>query len=125
MFYAAIQGRNDEIEYYLFHGAEVNYYDEESSGPALYYAILQNHPDTVLLLLKYGADIELGYKKIVSPLFLAAEHGLSEIVRILLDHGANRDFTFFDRYPAQVALDNGYPELAQVLIGETLDTSEL
>lgn len=123
MFNAALQGRNEDIKYCLSNGAKINHYDEQLSGPALYYAVSQNHSDTVLLLLEHGADIEFGYNKIVTPLFKAAEHGYYEIVEILLDHNADKDFTFYGRSSAQVALDNGHIEVAQLLLGGIIESS--
>jgi hypothetical protein len=118
MFFAAYDGRVDDVKDCLSKGADINYYEEDVSSPALHSAVAENHPSVVNLLLREGADIELGYKRVVTPLFKAAEHGRKDMVEMLLCYNANREFTFFGRSPAQVALDNGHTEVYQMLLGE-------
>jgi ankyrin repeat protein len=63
----------------------------------LTYAITQNKPDVVIVLLENGADIEL-CTTFGSPLAIAAYHDNFDLVKLLLDRGAdiNNDYRFTD-----------------------------
>ncbi len=114
---AVIEGRSEDIESALINRAEVNSYHEVNHGTALYYAVEGNNSVGVRLLLDYGADVELGYKDIISPLYLAAHKGYYNIVEILLSYNANKEFVFFDKTPVQIAYSRGHFEVVQLLGG--------
>jgi ankyrin repeat protein len=85
---------------------------------ALHYAAFFDGPDTALLLVEHGADVnafadnDLG----VHPLNSAAAAGQREVAAILLEHGADpnaptrRGFT-----PLDAARENGDEKLAELL----------
>ena len=61
---------------------------DEGGRTCLHFAI--RHPDTVLLLLEHGADVNARERgDNATPLHVAAAHGVLESVRILLDAGAD------------------------------------
>jgi ankyrin repeat protein len=56
----------------------------------IFHAILQNNLKEVEKLLKDGIDIEQVNKDgIRTPLMLASEHGFNEIVKCLINYGAD------------------------------------
>ncbi|MBA8667986.1 ankyrin repeat domain-containing protein [Holosporaceae bacterium 'Namur'] len=79
----AVEYRNiDLAKYFLEIGADPNPFG------ALYHAVKINHKDLVDLLLKYDANPNVYYDYCV-PLVTAAFWGYKDIVKILLDHGAD------------------------------------
>lgn len=114
---AAIEGRSEDIENALINRAEVNSYDEVNHRTALYYAAEGNNSVGLRILLDHGADVELGYKDIISPLYLAAYKGYANIVEILLSYNANKEFVSIDRTPIEIAYSRGHSEVVQLLGG--------
>ena len=73
------------------HGAAVDDTDAEGCTP-LMRAVMKNHPEVAQVLLNHGADPDVIFQtgeNPLYPLFVAAISGYDEIVRILLDKGAN------------------------------------
>ena len=118
--YAAHCGKTDVVQMLISQGADVNKSDElyligwDKSGPGFFnptprgdhkgltplsHAVMKGHKDTVELLIKRGADVNLQ-----EPLVIAAEKGQIEIAKLLLTSGANIEqyvlsntFTFLRR----------------------------
>jgi uncharacterized protein len=85
---------------------------------ALHYAAFFDGPETALLLVEHGADVnafadnELG----VRPLNSAAAAGRSEVAAILLDHGADPNAPTRGGFtPLDAARENGDEKLAELL----------
>lgn len=71
------------------HGKEIlNLCDNDGSTPLLY-AVASNNEAIAKTLIDAGADVTIASKSGASPLYLAAYHGYSEAVKLLLQHGAN------------------------------------
>lgn len=83
---AAREGRDEIAALLLSQGACVNFITEESRETALSLACCAGHIDVVNLLIKSGADLELGCN---TPLMEAAQEGHLDIVNRLLEEGAN------------------------------------
>lgn len=67
-------------------------------------------------LLQYGAYPNVCQKFEITPLHLAAESGLVDIIITLLEHGANILLKNEEgKLPADLALANGHEELAEIL----------
>ncbi|KAJ5510355.1 hypothetical protein N7453_002458 [Penicillium expansum] len=80
-------GRHDIVSMLLENGADVNINGCE--GPALNIASRQGNLDIILDLLKWGADVNLNPKGFPTPLAEACYRGSREIVKVLLENGAD------------------------------------
>ncbi len=118
MFNAATLGENEYIKLALSNGADINFYHEVLLGSALYYAIGHNRTETVELLIEAGADIELGFRKEISPLFFAVDEGSAHIVKLLLKAGAQVGGinSAFGATMLHIAAKKGYFEVAKLLL---------
>lgn len=92
--YAAIAGQNIEIVRYLLDkGSDINAIYSESGSTPLDLAVITQDTEVVELLLSRGAKVDgagdLGFDYITYPLHTAISVGNVEIVRILLQYGAN------------------------------------
>jgi ankyrin repeat domain-containing protein 17 len=66
-----------------FEGADINAQTEETQETALTLACCGGFQDVVKLLIKAGADIELGCS---TPLMEAAQEGHKDLVKFLLEN---------------------------------------
>ena len=69
----------------LEYGADANAQDDGGQSP-LHHAF---DPVVATLLLSYGADVNAVVEYGWTPLFIAARHGASDAIVILLEHGAD------------------------------------
>lgn len=91
-------------------------------GTPLYIAAGHRMIDIVKLLLHFKA-----YPGFVSnslfkatPLFRAAEKGYIDIVKILLDHNADPFMSYNNETPLTIAKSNGYSDIAELVLYNTL-----
>lgn len=84
---AAQGGFADAVQLLLEPGVDVNAYDGECT--ALHRAVYFDRPQAVEVLLKHKANPNLLHKNGVSPLVEAARKNLAQIIRMLLNNGAN------------------------------------
>ncbi|MGH8456871.1 MAG: ankyrin repeat domain-containing protein [Stenotrophobium sp.] len=94
LVWAAVRGNIPAIEALLDHGAEI---DQEgpAGGNALAAAILNQQVDTVDLLIRHGANINMTYSgslKGLRPIVLAARAGNVGILNRLISRGAEVNF---------------------------------
>lgn len=76
----------------------------------------QKSLELTTLLLRHGAKVNIAQEGGWTPLHQAAAHGAKEIVRMLLDRGADRRAISTDgRTPAQMAQAGNFPEVAAIL----------
>lgn len=112
---AAMLGRLDDVQGFLAQ-------DEAAANGAgahglsiLYHASSGGSVPVAALLLDRGVDVNTG-DGANTALHAAAGHGNSEMVRWLLDHGANpevRDYE--DKTPIEIARENGHQEIVALL----------
>ena len=90
---AASNGHTEVVEFLIAHGANVNARDGDGQT-ALMYAAKRSFNETAALLLKSGAEVNVqSRKKGITALILAAGWGNEELVRTLLEHGADPTIT--------------------------------
>lgn len=99
----------------LKNGADVN--DTGKQGyTALYIAALNNHPEVVKVLLSYNPDLEITHKN-RSALTAATERGNTEVVRLLLEAGANVNHqSGQNNFPLQIAVAKNREDILRILM---------
>lgn len=145
---AARTGNMDPVTLLLGHGANVNAKDTVHEQTALMWAVLENHPGMVKLLLRWGADINAHTRVTMpkgeyvparaggasgtgiirqralptpdggmTPLLFAVRDGNTQMVRLLLDSGADLSRSSGNHTtPLLIALLNGQVGLASELL---------
>ncbi len=117
-------------------GADVNRRERFRQQSAVMWAAAQNHPDMVAFLISKGADLtvraqandwetqitsepRVQYRPTggLTPLLYAARAGCLGCVKAMVEAGADKDRPNPDGMtPMIMALDNGYPAVAQYLL---------
>lgn len=90
LMWAAANGHTEIVEYLHGKGADINARDGDNQT-ALMLATRRSYVPTVEFLLQNGAEVNVqSYKQQISALMIAAAVGSETIVRMLLDHGADK-----------------------------------
>ena len=80
---------NLDLELFLASGLNVNELSRRDKVTALQLAVTCGHKDMVKLLVAYGADIYMHEGETLAPLFIAIQKENLEMVKILLECGAD------------------------------------
>ncbi|HEX2722534.1 MAG TPA: ankyrin repeat domain-containing protein [Gemmatimonadaceae bacterium] len=134
VFHAAERFHEDALELLLSAGADVNFTGEWGNTP-LYFLLrwwdIARHPETkqgMMWLLRHGADpnVLCGQERETS-LHVAARRGQSvDIIRLLLDHGADVNTRRADgKTPWLLARRGGFDEIASMLENAGAETEPL
>ncbi|KAB0795416.1 hypothetical protein PPYR_12255 [Photinus pyralis] len=91
LIFAASYGQNAVMKFFLRRGADVNIMDKMQRTP-LYWAASRGYLLTVKVLLNHGADVNYSTKN-GSALFAAVQNEHTDIVRLLLQQGADVKIT--------------------------------
>lgn len=83
---------------------------------ALYFAVKDNHPNIVKLLLDANANIDLKHKKDFTPLYIAALKNSIEIVQLLIAKGAMNTPAASGNCALHAAAQNGNTQMIELLI---------
>lgn len=83
---AAREGHEEMVHLLLGQGANINAQTDETQETALTLACCGGFTEVADILLKGGADIELGAS---TPLMEAAQEGHLDLVKFLLENGSN------------------------------------
>jgi len=86
---AAYQGNVSTVSLLMDHKANPEIKDTANEMTALHYAVTQKHSDTVKVLLEKGANPNPEEINTYTPLFIAEQEGLDDIVAILKEHNAH------------------------------------
>lgn len=91
---------------------------DEMSG-----ALRADDPKTVRRLIEAGEAVDaIDYDSLRSPLLWASEHGYTDLVGFLLDHGANiEDWADEGESPLMLAAYEGYRDTVQLLLDRGAD----
>ena len=94
LLFAVYQYDDKLVKILLEYGANPNFLDKNGLYSPLSEACVTNRVSVAKLLLKYGADVNYQYNKSESALRVAAKGCKNfELVRLLLDNGANLNLT--------------------------------
>jgi ankyrin repeat protein len=93
MYYAAWSGITEIVELLVEKGADINVKDEWGQTPLHYMAKYDYHRNMAEFLISKGADVNAADRWGHTALSYAKEKGHTEIVELLLKHGAKEDET--------------------------------
>ena len=116
LWWAARDGRLDDVEQWLAQGEDPNAADVDGEGP-LHAAARWGHVGVVEALLAHGADPRLRALHGMTALQVAVVHAQAHTARVLLDRGADvnvRDV--FGGVPLHTAAAQGNVELVALLL---------
>jgi len=136
LYFAALFGLRDLVERLLdAHPQDLNA-EGGACGTPLCAALYEKHLDIALFLLKHGADGETSYVDRQTGLYVASSSGYVEIVRTLIDRGADLNAEckevddsewggdgYLSWTPLHVALSNERLEVAKLLLGYGTDVN--
>ena len=108
---AAEANRWDIATELLEHGADVNTRRKNNDNTPLQLAAYSGRLDIVQGLLARGADINIG-----SPVAFAVSGGHFNVVKTLLEHGADPDKTRFPETPVEEATREGRSDIVKILL---------
>ena len=113
---AAYLGHEEVVEYLLTKGADVNFVSPSTGFTALTGAVSQRHGRVADLLVRRGAEVNHQYEGTLTPLIVATAQGDLNLVRLLLDHGADPNLGGMEGKSAlDLAKEKGSREIAEVL----------
>lgn len=119
---AAREGHEEMVALLLSQGADINAQTEETQETALTLACCGGFLEVADLLIKAGADIEMGAS---TPLMEAAQEGHRALVRYLLDAGTNvHAHTQTADTALTYACENGHTDVADLLLQAGADLHE-
>ena len=116
LIFAASNGHTSVVEFLISEGADVNATDSDGQS-ALMYACKRSFNETAAFLLKNGAEVNVrSKKKGITALMLAAVSGNVELVRMLLEDGADANVTdIFGRTAKLLAQKKGNSAVVDLL----------
>ncbi|MGY8814606.1 MAG: ankyrin repeat domain-containing protein [Gammaproteobacteria bacterium] len=98
---AANRGRFEAVKLLLEYGADPNIMEVNRGQNALMWAVAEGYQQVAELLIKQGADVNVRSNSGFTPLLFAARQAHTDIVKILLDAGANVDDAMCKSGPAK------------------------
>lgn len=105
LMFLAIENFADAVKFCIANGFDVNGGENELNESPLHNACKLNYPGVVRALCELGADTNAVSKIDDTPLHCCIDNANSEIIGILLAHGANPNYvttlgeTIFDNWP--------------------------
>lgn len=119
---AAVNNYAEVARYLINQGKDINMHDSSSSMTALRMAAQMHSAECVELLCNMGADTE-AESDYGTALLGAVSAGDLEIVKILVNHGANVNYVNNDgSTPYEMAVYKGYEDIAEYLLKRGADS---
>lgn len=116
--YCAAQNGHHEVITYLV-SKKANVETKHSSMTPLHTAIDRGHLEAVRALLKAGAKTNVaGISTGMMPLWGACNKGLTDIVKLLLEHDADQTIMHLDQTPLYIAALNGFDKIVELLCND-------
>lgn len=120
---AASEGAVDSVKALVKYGKRIDLEMKNgSNNTALFVAVLDNKPDVVRFLCESGANVNIyGYiNNAWTPLAYAADNGLTEIVKILVQYGKDIDLgmethLYSSPTPLKLASEKHYDDIVKIL----------
>ena len=119
----AVQGQIACIRLLVAGGAKLQAYGQAYRGqppltPLMIASSKRNRPGLVAALIELGADVHAVDKNHANALFYAAQFGLADVAKVLLDMGARADIrtTYWDWTPLRAAIESHDEETALLLL---------
>ena len=122
---AAVQSNNQEsVKILLERGVDPNVSD--AKGSALIHACENPTLEIVKLLIEYGAFVNVTNNDKDTPILIASQHGYLDIVKFLIDAGAEYDYTpsLQNPSPLTAACKGGRLDVVKYLISIGCDPNE-
>jgi len=118
LFKAVDKGDAQKVKALLEKGADPNVYTEDGLFP-LWRATANNNQEITKLLLENGATVDLENKTSsgsLTSLIYPSQEGYFEIVKLLVDHGADINYNAFKGFtPIRIAARNGHLNIIKYL----------
>lgn len=113
---AANNGHTSVVEFLYSKGSDINAMDKDGMTPLMYTA-KRSFNETASFLLKNGAKVNVqNRKRKISALMLASAWGNEELVKMLLDKGADPTLSdMFGRNAAFYAEKRGHENITKIL----------
>uniref|UniRef100_A0A8C4ZID9 Uncharacterized protein n=1 Tax=Gadus morhua TaxID=8049 RepID=A0A8C4ZID9_GADMO len=126
LHHAALSGTVELLSLLLEAQAMVDIRDVNGRLRPLHYAAWQGKADSVLVLLRGGAAVNLASQDGQVPLHLAAQYGHYEVSEMLLQHQSNPCLmNKMKKTPLDLACEFGRVKVAQLLLSSNMVTSLL
>jgi ankyrin repeat protein len=119
LYHAIFHGDIKALEILLEYGANPNLPNKKS---ALLKAIQDRRTKAIALLIENGAEINIKQRdpyyddNETTPLFLATEKGEIQIVKVLLENGANPNIEVTNNKPIEIAIKKNRLDIALLLL---------
>lgn len=114
---AARDGDTTRIERLIREGADPNVQAGVNNWTPLEHAIHKNQEGSVRVLLAHGADVNGRGGAGVTPLIMAAGYGYTNIVKVLIQAGADPLLKSDDGRDALLAAMSGVPDIDRFTVG--------
>ncbi len=114
---AARSGNLGELEKLLAAGADPDVHAGVNGWPPLMHAIHKNQEGSVKVLLAHHANVNATGDGGATPLIMAAGYGYANIVRLLLDAGADPKISADNGQNALQAALSGVPDIDRFTVG--------
>ena len=119
------KGYNALTKLLILKGADVNAKDKIFNISALEGAVQAGQIETVRLLLTSGADINTKDGLNETSLWLAANYDMPQMVKMLLDLGADKNIKNIDgKTPMMIAEEKQFDDITAIFSPETNDSSQ-
>lgn len=117
LHYAAMKGHSTVCQQLLDAGATPNILDRDNYSPLIYATLKGDVPSVRVLLEKGKVPVQSSpLTNDFSPLSLAARAGHTNVVILLLEHGANSLPNNNGEYPIHLAAQEGHPIVCRLLL---------